>query len=66
MAILRMSDISKLSKKERAEKLKDLKLELVKAMNKSSQSKGKTKELKRAISRILTLDNSTKEVSGKN
>lgn len=58
MAILRMSDVKKLSKADRATKLSDLKLELTKAMNKGSQQKGKRKELKRAISRILTLNNS--------
>jgi ribosomal protein L29 len=61
-----MADIKKLSAKEKDTKLAELKLELTKAMNKSSQSKGKTKELKRAISRILTLNNSTKEELKKN
>lgn len=58
MAILRISDARKLSDKEREAKLADLKMELTKAMNKGSQQKGKRKELKRAISRILTLNNS--------
>jgi ribosomal protein L29 len=56
MAILRMSDAKKLSNTERQTKLADLKMELTKAMNKGSQQKGKRKELKRAISRILTLN----------
>lgn len=61
-----MADIIKLSAKEKETKLGELKLELTKSMNKSSQSKGKTKELKRAISRILTLNNSSKEELKKN
>ena len=61
MAVLRMSDVKKLSPKELSNRLIELKFELTKSMNKSSQSKGKTKELKRAISRILTLNNSQKE-----
>ena len=56
MAILRMSDAKKLSNTERTTKLSDLKMELTKAMNKGSQQKGKRKELKRAISRLLTLN----------
>lgn len=58
MAILRMSDAVKLSDKDRETKLSELKMELTKAMNKGSQQKGKRKELKRAISRILTINNS--------
>lgn len=60
MAILRMSDAKKLSDKDRETKLSELKMELTKAMNKGSQQKGKRKELKRAISRILTINNSNK------
>lgn len=60
MAILRISDAKKLSDKERKERLSDLRMELTKALSKSSQNKGKTKELKRAISRLLTLNNSHK------
>ncbi|HVY01443.1 MAG TPA: hypothetical protein VHA12_01630 [Candidatus Nanoarchaeia archaeon] len=56
MAILRMSDVRKLSEADRKAKLADLKLELTKAMNKGSQQKGKRKELKRAISRLLTFN----------
>lgn len=56
MAILRMSDARKMSDKDKVAKLSDLRMELTKAMNKGSQQKGKRKELKRAISRILTLN----------
>jgi len=56
MAILKMEDIKNLSKEERKEKLKELKIELIKknvAANKSG--KIKTKEIKKAIARLLTL-----------
>jgi ribosomal protein L29 len=58
MAILRMSDVKKLSANERKQKMSELKLELTKASNKASQSKGKRKELKRAVARLLTFNNS--------
>lgn len=61
MAILRMTDARKMSAKDRETRLSELRMELTRAMNKGSQQKGKRKELKRAISRILTLNNSAKE-----
>jgi len=56
MAILKNKDIKGMSKEERLNKLKDLKLELIKARaKKSSQGVSlKTKEIKRTIARILT------------
>lgn len=60
MAILKMDDVKKLGTQDRQQKLADLKLELTKASNKGSQSKGKRKELKRAIARLLTFNNSAK------
>ena len=56
MSILKAKDISKMGKEERNEKLKELKMELIKknvAANKTS--KIRTKEIKKAIARILTL-----------
>jgi len=58
MAILRMSDVKKLNASDRNQKLAELKLELTKASNKASQSKGKRKELKRAVARLHTFNNS--------
>jgi len=55
MAILRTKDIEKMSGKERMEKLKDLKMELVRANVSANRTSSKTKELKRAISRLLTM-----------
>lgn len=55
MAVLKSKDISKMNEKEMAEKLKELKQELIKA-NVSARKSGKikVKEIKKAIARILT------------
>jgi len=55
MAILRQKDLIKMSEKEREEKLKDLKFELVKSNVAANKTNAKTKEIKRAIARILTM-----------
>jgi len=55
MAVLKYKDAAKLSKEEKEERLKELKIELIKkntAANKAS--KIKAKEIKKAIARILT------------
>jgi len=55
MAILKSKDISRISQKEIEEKIKDLKMELIK--NQISSGKGgkmKTREIKRTIARLLT------------
>jgi ribosomal protein L29 len=54
MAVLKSKEIVKMSPKERSEKLKELKMELVRANVTANKTNAKTKELKRAISRILT------------
>jgi len=56
--LLRMKDIEKMSKKERHEKLKELKLELIRASVEARKG-GKTriKEIKKAIARLLTAIN---------
>ena len=62
MAILKAKDISKMSEKEINDKLKDLKLELVK--NQITSGKGgklKTNEIKRTIARLLTFKRQKKE-----
>jgi len=61
MALLRNSDITKMSKSERESKLKDLRLELVKANVTANKTNAKTKEIKRAISRLITFNKSTKK-----
>ena len=57
MVILKSKDISKISQKEIEEKIKDLKMELIK--NQISSGKGgkmKTREIKRTIARLLTFN----------
>lgn len=54
MAIIRAKDVSKMSLKEKSEKLLDLKMELAKANVTAHKTNSKTKEIKRGISRILT------------
>lgn len=58
MKLLKFSDIKKMDKKQREEKLKDLKFELTKANVTANKTNAKTKEIKRAISRLLTYSNS--------
>jgi len=59
MALLRNSDVKKMKKEEVETKLKDLRLELVKASVTANKQNAKTKEIKRAISRLLTFSKST-------
>jgi ribosomal protein L29 len=61
MAIIRPKEISKMEKKERNSKLAELKLELIKANVTANKTNAKTKEIKRAISRLLTFNNSKKD-----
>ena len=59
---MKVKDIKSLSKEERAKKLEELKLELVKANVNSSQSGAKIKNIKKIIARIVTLNTDGKEV----
>lgn len=61
MALLRNKDIKKMSEKERQEKIIELKMELIKANVTANKTNAKTKEIKRAISRLITFDKSNKE-----
>jgi ribosomal protein L29 len=61
MALLRAKDIVKMSKEDRAKRLKDLKLELVKANVTANRTNSKTKEIKRAISRLITFNATAKQ-----
>lgn len=58
MALLRMKDIDKMDTSERKEKLKELKMELIKANVTANKTNAKTKEIKRAISRLITFGKS--------
>ena len=56
MAILRSKDIAKMTRKEQEEKLKGLRLELIKANVAANKTgKIKIKEIKRTIAKILTI-----------
>jgi len=59
MTVLRYKEITKMNDKELEEKLAELKLQLVKIA--ASNKNGKTKEIKRAVSRILTFKTSQKK-----
>lgn len=71
MAILKIKDARKLTKEERDSKIKDLRFELIKSNVTAQKSKAKTKEVKRTLARLLTLENAetqnnkAKEVSKK-
>ena len=67
MALLKFEDIKKMDKKQREEKLNELKLELIKSNVTANKANAKPKEIKRAISRLLTYStlNPAKEVEKK-
>ena len=54
MTLLKMEDIKNISDKERDERLKELKIELIKHKT-GKEAKLKAKEIKKAIARILML-----------
>ena len=57
MTLLKFKDVLKMSKEERSSKLKELRLELVRSGVAANKQNAKTKEIKKAISRILTFNN---------
>jgi ribosomal protein L29 len=65
MALIKLDEIKKMNNKAREEKIKELKLELVKANVIANKTNAKTKEIKRAIARLITFNASGKEVSNK-
>jgi ribosomal protein L29 len=57
MALLKIKDAVKLTAKERAERIDDLKTEMIKArVGNKKTTKINLKEVKKAIARLLTLD----------
>lgn len=62
MAILRAKEIAKMSDSERSAKLKELKIELTKANVAAHKTNAKTKEIKRAVARIITFNTLKKKV----
>jgi len=66
MAILKNKDIVKMSNKERDEKVKDLRMELMKErVNVAKGGKVKIKEIKRTIARLLTFNRLNKSIETK-
>jgi ribosomal protein L29 len=61
MALIRAKDAAKMDRGARDAKMKELKLELVKANVTANKASAKTKEIKRAIARLMTLNKSQKE-----
>ena len=61
MAVLKSKEIVKMPLKEREQKLKELKMELIKNRA-SKKTKVQTKEIKKAIARILTFNRINKSV----
>jgi len=62
MAILKSKDIAKMDEKERNEKVKDLRVELIK--NRIEAGKGgkmKAKEIRRTVARLLTFNRQNKK-----
>jgi ribosomal protein L29 len=53
MAAVKSKDIHKMSKEEKEKRIKELKLELIKA---SKSGSSKIKEIKRTIAKLLTLN----------
>lgn len=56
MGILKYKDIEKMGDKSRQDKMKELKMELVKANVTANKTNAKTKEIKRAIARLFTFE----------
>jgi len=60
---MKSKEIRQMNKKDRENKLKELKLELVKSQASGSKTgNAKSKQIKKIIARILTLNASEKEV----
>jgi ribosomal protein L17 len=60
MSVLKYSDVKKMNQVESKAKLAELKFELVKAHVTANKTNAKTKEIKKAISRIITFGKSVK------
>ena len=60
---MKFKDIQKMSKEDREKKLKELRLELIKSkVNASKTGTSKTREIKKIIAKMLTLDSKHKEL----
>ncbi|MEK6892968.1 MAG: 50S ribosomal protein L29 [Nanoarchaeota archaeon] len=55
MALIKLSDIKKMNSQDKKDKIKELKLELIKS-HVTANTNMKTKEIKRAIARLITFN----------
>lgn len=59
---MKINELRQISKIDREKKLKDLKLELIKSKGKAAKTgSSKTREIRKMIARIMTLNKSHKE-----
>lgn len=65
MAIIKAKDAAKMNAKESESKMKDLKMELIKSAVTANKANAKTKEIKRAIARLITFGKNRKEEPNK-
>jgi ribosomal protein L29 len=65
MAVLKYKDVIKLNPEEVKSKIKDLQMELIKANVTANKQNAKTKEIKKAIARLLTFGKIAGEVKRK-
>jgi len=57
MAIIKLSEIKKMSDKEREEKIRELRIELIKSrVNLAKGGKTKIREIKKTVARLLTFN----------
>jgi len=66
MAVLKIKDAKSLNEEARVSKIKELRFELVKANVTAHKASAKTKEIKKALARLLTLRIKQQEVPSKN
>lgn len=60
MALLRAKDIHKMTNEERATKINEFKLALIKGSVTANKAAAKTREIKRTIARLKTIKHSAK------
>ena len=63
MALLRFKDVKNMADDDRKTKLGELRFALIKANVTANKANAKTKEIKRAISRLITFNKSQKEAT---
>ena len=63
---MKFKELKQMSKADREKKLKDLKLEMVKSKGKASKTgSSKSREIRKMVARIITLNKSADELKNK-